>query len=100
MSNDADVSIIGGGVIGSAIAYFLCFSSDFDGTVVVLEQAGVMEGGAEGQVGADLPRRPATVPLWGVMPKVEQAARWERGIMAVVPSGLSLVCFCTRVDVW
>ena len=38
MLNPPDVLIVGGGVIGSAIAYFLCQSEDFDGHVVVLEQ--------------------------------------------------------------
>ncbi len=32
-----DVAIVGGGVIGSAIAYFLSASSQFDGRVVVIE---------------------------------------------------------------
>jgi len=34
----ADVVIVGGGVIGSAIAYFLADADDFDGTVAVIER--------------------------------------------------------------
>jgi len=33
-----DVAVIGGGVIGSAIAYFLMASGDFDGNVAVIER--------------------------------------------------------------
>ena len=33
-----DVLIVGGGVIGSAIAYFLAVDPDFDGTIVVVEK--------------------------------------------------------------
>ena len=38
MAGHPDVVIVGGGVIGSSIAYFLTQSADFDGQVVVLEQ--------------------------------------------------------------
>jgi FAD-dependent oxidoreductase domain-containing protein 1 len=36
--NGYDVVIVGGGVIGSATAYFLAADSDFDGTVAVVER--------------------------------------------------------------
>ena len=38
MSKSADVVIAGGGVMGSAIAYFLGADPDFDGSVVVVER--------------------------------------------------------------
>ena len=38
MQKCTDVLIVGGGVIGSAIAYFLCARDDFDGTVTVVER--------------------------------------------------------------
>ena len=34
----ADVAIVGGGVMGSAIAFFIASSSDFEGTIVVIEK--------------------------------------------------------------
>ena len=34
----ADIVIVGGGVIGSSIAYWLGASPDFDGRVVVVER--------------------------------------------------------------
>lgn len=37
-SSSYDVVIVGGGVIGSSIAYFLASSSDFDGRVLVVER--------------------------------------------------------------
>src|SRR6185312_16252909 len=36
--NSCDVAIIGGGVIGSAIAYFLAGRTDFKGSIVVIEK--------------------------------------------------------------
>ena len=42
----ADVVVIGGGVIGSAIAYFLMASDDFDGTVTVIERDPTYENAA------------------------------------------------------
>lgn len=36
--SQVDVAIIGGGVIGCAIAYFLSASSDFHGSVLVIEK--------------------------------------------------------------
>ena len=38
MSTSHDVAIIGGGAMGSAIAYFLTCDPDFDGSVVVIER--------------------------------------------------------------
>ena len=38
MGENCDVAIVGGGVIGSAIAYFLLAEPDFDGRVVVVER--------------------------------------------------------------
>ncbi len=45
-SSTSDVVIIGGGVIGSAIAYFLMASDDFDGTVTVVERDPTYENAA------------------------------------------------------
>jgi len=38
MNDSYDVAIIGGGVIGSAVAYFLAADADFDGSVAVIER--------------------------------------------------------------
>ena len=38
MANTCDVAIVGGGVMGSAIAYFLAADPDFDGSIVVIER--------------------------------------------------------------
>ncbi|MEM7408468.1 MAG: FAD-binding oxidoreductase [Pseudomonadota bacterium] len=43
MSNSYDVVIIGGGVIGSATAYFLASNADFDGSVAVIERDSTYE---------------------------------------------------------
>jgi sarcosine oxidase len=41
--NSCDVAIIGGGVIGSAIAYFLAGRTDFKGSIVVVEKDSTYE---------------------------------------------------------
>jgi len=41
--NSCDVAIIGGGVIGSAIAYFLAGRTDFKGSIVVIEKDSTYE---------------------------------------------------------
>ncbi len=38
MARSADVAIVGGGVMGSAIAYFLTADPAFDGSVLVIER--------------------------------------------------------------
>ncbi len=38
MSDTCDVAIVGGGVVGSAIAYFLLGQTSFKGRVVVIEK--------------------------------------------------------------
>ena len=38
MTQRWDVAIAGGGVMGSAVAYFLAADPDFDGSVVVIER--------------------------------------------------------------
>lgn len=38
MKKNYDVVIVGGGVIGSAVAYYLCANPDFDGSVLVVER--------------------------------------------------------------
>src|SRR5687768_14289507 len=38
MRSHYDVVLVGGGVIGSSIAYFLTADCDFDGSVLVVEQ--------------------------------------------------------------
>ncbi len=45
-SGAGDVVVIGGGVIGSAIAYFLAANDDFDGTVTVVERDPTYENAA------------------------------------------------------
>ena len=37
-ATDADVAIIGGGIVGAATAYFLACDTAFRGRIVVLEQ--------------------------------------------------------------
>src|SRR5699024_6258118 len=44
-----DVVIVGGGVIGSAAAYFLAASPDFDGRVAVVEKDPSYQTGATGR---------------------------------------------------
>ena len=46
MRGSYDVVIVGGGVIGSAIAYFLADAADFDGTVLVVERDPSYAGGS------------------------------------------------------
>ena len=38
MTESCDIAIVGGGVVGSAIAYFLTADPAFEGSVVVLER--------------------------------------------------------------
>ncbi len=38
MTQRCDVAIAGGGLMGSAVAYFLAADADFDGSVVVIER--------------------------------------------------------------
>ncbi|PHQ71715.1 MAG: FAD-dependent oxidoreductase [Sneathiella sp.] len=49
MQISQDIVIIGGGVIGSSIAYFLTVSDDFDGTVTVIEKDPSFEFGSTGR---------------------------------------------------
>lgn len=41
----SDVAIVGGGIIGSSIAYFLAANEDFDGSVIVIEKDPTYAGG-------------------------------------------------------
>jgi len=49
MHHTQDIVIIGGGVIGSSIAYFLASSADFGGSVTVLEKDPSFEFGSTGR---------------------------------------------------
>ena len=46
MSRSWDVIIVGGGVIGSAVAYFLAVNPDFDGQVLVIERDPTYQNGS------------------------------------------------------
>lgn len=61
MNITADIVIIGGGIIGSAIAYFLAASPDFNGKIVVIEKDPAYQYGSTGRSAGGVRQQFSTV---------------------------------------